>query len=87
MTFDPKHSRLEIEQSRETVWLTPENVARLGIHAGHPDSKLVRGYSYVMFYRREAPVVRLNQLFFAEHEFLEKHFAAVPQALVYHRLP
>jgi hypothetical protein len=87
VTFDPADSSIEVEWLGRYVRITPETITCVEIHEGHFYSKLMRMYGYCDFFLHDGQIVRLNNLFLAEHEFMQKHFGTVPLQVFTYRLP
>jgi hypothetical protein len=88
ITLDPTDKSLEIDNREETIRFTAADVQQIEQHtSGLSSSKMVAGYSYLIFRLKDGRAVYLNlnksYLDFA----LEAYFKSVPIQRIPHKIP
>ncbi len=91
LTLNPHDQSITIDSPARYSVLTPATTIRIEHHMQKMDNAKnpLAGYGYYLFYQSDGQITQLNNLFISHigHvEFIERYFALVPQALVWHRL-
>ncbi|ADB41326.1 hypothetical protein [Spirosoma linguale] len=89
ITLNPFELSITVDTPYYTSILTPKNVVQIEHHRKETsNSKDPLGdYGYFLFYTNDGQITRINNIFFADIEFLERFFSTVPHTLVLHRIP
>lgn len=91
LTLNPNDQSITIESPDQYSVITPDTAIRIEHHVQKMDNAKnpLAGYGYYLFYQSDGQIIQLNNLFISHigHvEFIERYFAHVPQAFVWHRL-
>lgn len=89
ITLNPFQPSITVDSPEYTSYLTPDNVAHIEQHLKQSSNSkdILGGYGYYLFYTNDGQITRVNNIFFADIEFLDRFFSTVPQTCVLHRFP
>ncbi|GAB2522631.1 hypothetical protein [Spirosoma aerophilum] len=89
ITLNPFNPSITVDNPDYTSYLTPENVVRIEHHLKKTSNSKdpLGNYGYYLFYTNDGQIIRINNLFFADIEFLERFFSVVPHTAILHQVP
>lgn len=88
VTMNPADRSLKIEHEQDCWLITPDNIDTIECHfPGRNSSKMVAGYSYLLFRLNDGQSVYLNRNSIYLDFALDEYFKNVPQQVVEHKIP